>query len=73
MSAAPRDEPTVERQAWRGGILHRRTALLLVLIVLLVIGTFGLSNRPIEGAAPSSWRPAPGSGCFVCTDRAAQW
>jgi len=48
MIAAPRDEPTIERQAWRGWILCRRSALILV---LLGIGTFGLFNLPVEGAA----------------------
>ena len=47
MSAAPSDEPTVERRGWSGGILHRRFA------VLLVIGAaaFGLFDPPAEGAA----------------------
>jgi len=48
MSPASSDEPTVERQGWRGGILRRRSA---VLLVLLVIGTFGLFNLPVEGAS----------------------
>jgi hypothetical protein len=50
MSAAPSDEPTVERRRWRGGILHRRSAVLL----FVGAGAFGLFDPPAQGAgAPS--------------------
>ena len=45
MSAAPSEAPA-ERQRWRGGILHRRSAVLLV----IGAGAFGLFDPPADGA-----------------------
>lgn len=47
MSAAPGDEPAVERQRWRGGILHRRSAAFLV----IGAAAFGMFDPPAEEAA----------------------
>ena len=44
MSAAPSEAPA-ERQRWRGGILHRRSAVLLV----IGAGVFGLFDPPAQG------------------------
>ena len=48
MSAAPSDKPAVERQRWRGGILHRHSAILLV----IGVGAFGMFDPPAEEAPP---------------------
>lgn len=45
MSAAPSDEPAVERRRWRG-ILHRRSAVLLV----IGAGAFGMFDPPADEA-----------------------
>ena len=47
MSAAPSEAPA-ERQRWRGGILHRRSAVLLV----IGAGAFGMLDPPADGAGP---------------------
>ena len=50
MSAAPSDEPSIERRGWKGGILRRRSAVLLV----IGVGAFGMFDPPAEeaGAPP---------------------
>ena len=47
MSAAP-SEASAERQRWRGGTLHRRSAVLLV----IGAGAFGMLDPPADGAGP---------------------
>ena len=50
MSAAPSDEPPVERRRWSRGILRRRSTVLLV----IGVGAFGMFDPPAEeaGAPP---------------------
>lgn len=47
MRAAPSHEPPVERRRSKGGILRRRSAVLLV----IGVGAFGMFDPPAEGEA----------------------
>jgi hypothetical protein len=49
MSAAPSDESPVVRRRWKGGIVRRRSAALLV----IGVGAFGMFDPPAGGEATS--------------------